>query len=1073
MSIPSNPGNFLVFKSSAGSGKTFTLVKEYLKILLKDPSNFKIILGLTFTNKAANEMKERVLQYLEELDNLDSSDISKIVKYLLPAIIEETGINRKEVINNARIAHSSILHNYSYYSIGTIDSFMHKVFRTFAFDLGIPMDFNVELDDDLILSQAVDQLIERTGREKLLTDFLIHFISSKLDDEKSWKIENEIKNFAKNLLNEEGQIYLNELAEFTLTDFQDVLTDIESTIKVFESSIIEIASNAVKCIQTKNLDQNSFFYGNQGIAAYFYRLSRANFSALQPNSRVLKTINEDKWFASRTGDNEKKSINKIKHELTNYFASLKEYLNENYSLYKLMCLVKTNIFSLALINEIEKHIYDLRMQKNQVHISEFNKRILDIVMDEPLPYIYERLGVKYKHFLIDEFQDTSFMQWQNILPLIDNSLSEGKLNILVGDGKQAIYRWRNGDIEQFISLPQIVTPFESKHIYEREQNLISNYRAEPLNSNFRSKTDIVSFNNEFFETIREVLPEKWKGVYDKHSQQSLKINSGGYVKIAISHKKDKSEFESTNLDFIVNEIKRLQTLSYQLEDIAVLCRKNDQAAVIAEYLLENGIDVISSEALLLKSSGEIKLMIAVIQLIVNPLNSYYQYQILTYYYTSGKLNINGFCSLIADIKKQKLSDSKQDSLKDLEKFRKTLDECGIVFNPDYLKTLSLYDLAEEIIRDFNLPGRSDPYIEYFLQTVYSFVEREGNSVPGFLDWWYDNEDKLSVVFPDGNNAVSVMTIHKSKGLEFPVVFIPFANEKLKQTKNTLWSKTEDKAFVGLPVINIPNIKDVLDTAFAKNYQEEYDKSAIDMVNLLYVAMTRPRERLYIITQENHDITDPLKSVSGIINYFISKKGLIKNGDNSIEFGDANSRRDKKEPRVINEFYSGELISIKWHKRLTISMQSPETWEASSPVSHSEWGVMIHEALSHINNINDREDALERIKSKYALSAEILELINSFMLKLFQLPALSGLYQADVIALNEAELITPDGLAIRPDRMVFRNNDVSIIEYKTGQKSDSHITQINNYESVLQEMNYRQINKFLVYINEKSMDVEIV
>lgn len=1073
MTTSSDPDNFLVFKSSAGSGKTFTLVKEYLKIVLADPSNFWIILGLTFTNKAANEMKDRVLQYLQELEHPDLFTDSKIIKFLLPAIMKETGLERNNVINNARIAHSSILHNYSYYSIGTIDSFMHKVFRTFAFDLGIPIDFNVELDDDLILNRAVDSLIERTGREKLLTDFLIRFVSSKLDEEKSWKIENEIKSFAKNLLNEEGQINLLELAGLKLGDFRDILSDINHFIKEFENRIIEISLNAVKCFQKKNLDKGAFYYGVQGIAAYFFRLSDGNFSALLPNLRVQTTINDDKWFAARTTESEKNSINEIKPELIKYYTSLKDYLDRNYGLYKLLSLVKTNIYSLALINEIDKHINDLRMQNNQVHISEFNKRILDIVIGEPLPYIYERLGIKYKHFLIDEFQDTSFMQWQNILPLIDNSLSEGRLNILVGDGKQAIYRWRNGDIEQFIKLPKIYTPFHSEHIIEREQNLINNYNEKPLNSNFRSKTEIVAFNNDFFETIKELLPEKWKIVYDKHSQKSLVSNTGGYVCIKISEEKDKKEFDNVNLDFIVNEIKRLQTLSYRFNDMAVLCRKNDQASMVAEYLLENGIDVISSEALLLRSSHEVKLIIALIHLIVKPLNRYYQYQVLTYFYINNKLDLNSLCGLIPDNEDNESNGQKEDSLSDMNKFRKILKDCGVEFNPDYLKILSLYDLVEEIIRSFHLVDRPDPYLEYFLQTVYSFAEREGNTVSGFLEWWSDNEDKLSVVFPEGNNAVTVMTVHKAKGLEFPVIFLPFANEKLKQTKNTLWLRTEETPVINLPVINIPNIKEVLETGFAGYYQEEYDKSAIDMLNLLYVAMTRPIERLYVITQENNKLNEPLKSVSGIINYYLTKKELSKKGDYCVEFGDAGFRSERKETRDKNEFDSGEFISVKWQNRITISLQSPEKWDARYPVRYSEWGVLVHEALSYVHTINDRESALDRIKSKYDLSAEVADLISDFILKLLKMPGLRDLYQTGVSAKNEAELLTPEGLSIRPDRLVFNDDVVSIIEYKTGRKTYAHTEQVNNYEKVLQDMNFRRVDKYLVYISEMSIDVEKV
>ncbi|MCK4638739.1 MAG: UvrD-helicase domain-containing protein, partial [Bacteroidales bacterium] len=413
--------SFTVYKSSAGSGKTYTLVKEYLKIVLMHPTKFRNILAITFTNKAANEMKERIISNLIELSATEPDKNSITIKYLLPELISDLKIDTETITKRSSEALELILHNYSDFAIGTIDSFVHKIIRIFAHDLHLPLNFDVEMDEDTLISQAIDLLISRVGTDEKLTKVLMRFTEDKTENEQNWNIETDLQTFAKSLLKEDGQYQIEKLKKLTLDDFLKINKKILENIKKFEDSVKEKAGIAIQLIHKNNVSISSFYYGNQGIGKYFDNLFNGDFEKIKPNSRVIQTIEKNKWYSGKTDDYQKYAIDNIKSELKEIYFDIEENIINGYSKYMVLKLLRRNIYPLAVLNEIEKILNEIKTQNNIVHISEFNKRIADIVLNEPVPFIYERLGEKYKYFLIDEFQDTSVLQWHNLLPLIDNS----------------------------------------------------------------------------------------------------------------------------------------------------------------------------------------------------------------------------------------------------------------------------------------------------------------------------------------------------------------------------------------------------------------------------------------------------------------------------------------------------------------------------------------------------------------------------------------------------------------------------------------------------------------------------
>ena len=397
------------------------------------------------------------------------------------------------------------------------------------------------------------------------------------------------------------------------------------------------------------------------------------------------------------------------------YERIAEYVDKHYQKYVILNEIRKNLYPVAVLNEIEKVMDEYKSENNIVLISEFNKRIADIVLSEPVPFIYERLGEKYKHFLIDEFQDTSVLQWLNLLPLIDNSLSEGNFNMVVGDGKQAIYRWRSGEVEQFAKLPKIYKKKNDPVLIQREQSLERNYQPEVLEHNYRSRAEIVDFNNDFFAEISEILPEGYRLIYSDLKQKFDKENTGGFVQIEFPGKNNEElTFADFNLQRIKETIDDLQADEFNLKDIAILCRSNKNASLIAGYLLENDINVVSSESLLLSNSAQVKFLIAVIKAMVDPYDRIAKTGVISYLTLKGILqgklheNLKGF-----GIYKNKNDASGSNE----NRFYKVLSEYNFNLNKIKLLNMPIYDLCEELIRSFNLNRKDNPYIQIFLDAV--------------------------------------------------------------------------------------------------------------------------------------------------------------------------------------------------------------------------------------------------------------------------------------------------------------------------------------------------------------------
>ncbi len=1003
-------------------------------------------------------MKDRVLHALRQLSLIPDANDDKISRNLLPQLMKETGLTESEISDRATRVLKIILHHYADFAIGTMDSFSHRIIRSFAHDFGLPVQFNVELDSEELLIKAVDLLLDRVGQDKELTTFLGKFLESRMDDDRDWNIDRILLAFAGALLDEEGQAKIRELRALSLEDFSRIAGDLFKKINGFEESIRRAGGEAFYLLQQSGLEAECFYQGNKGIYKYFENLFSGRFDKIQPNAYVLKTIAEDKWESAKATPMEKSQIESLKPKLIGLFDEITRYTDQYQQSYELNKLLAKTIFPLAVLNEIDKTLTAFKKQHNLVHISEFNRRIASIVMHEPVPFIYERIGERYHHIMIDEFQDTSRLQWHNFVPLIENALAGGYFNLVVGDGKQAIYRWRNGDVSQFTQLPALEGSAQNPIIRQRQQVLVNHYAEKSLKKNFRSCHEIVAFNNRFFRFLTGFLDESGQAVYRGMEQEADTGKTGGLINIRFfSEASQEVSFEAWNLKEILDIIEDASKDGYSRGDMAILCRKNSQASALARDMMQAGIEVISSESLLLSQSPEVNFLISLMTFLSDPENLINQAGLAAYLLQTGRLKGISLHQALRQI----TSDNRNG-----EGLIKLMQDHGWLFLKDELLSLPLYDLSESLIRIFALNATVNPYLQFFLDAILAFSNNDRQGNMDFLEWWEKKKSSLSLVVPEGIDAVRIMTIHKSKGLQFPMVIFPFATESKRLTRDYLWVDLRDQHFSGFHTALIKTEAAMGRTVFKAQYEEEDKKSMLDLINLLYVVMTRPEERLYILTSNQVQKSGDIRSLSGFFSEFLRTEGGWSEGMHEYQSGQRRPRKKRPVEKAEDPLLLNSFLSRDWRTKIKIRNRAPEIWNMENPMGKINFGNQVHAVLSAINTREDVEPAIRNAVSKTLILPEEVEKITAMILSLIDHPELGVLYSDQVMVKTEPEILVPDGSVFRPDRVVFLKGQMIIVEYKTGQKDDKHILQLAQYEKLLISMGYESVKKYLVYLHEE-------
>lgn len=958
---------FKIYSSSAGSGKTYTLTKEYLKLaLVKDSADyFRHILAITFTNDATNEMKERIVKDLFNFAYFDKLEKNTLKKSedKLEQIAKELQQDKEILRERARKIFGKILYNYADFSVSTIDKFVNKVTNAFTRELELPYNYEIELDHETLVKNATDRVLEKIGQEqnKTISDFVMGWIKEKIGDGEDWAtVGEELVSVAKQLSNEKAYQSIQNLMLFEIEDFENLRKHIKDYIKNTEKKIKELGKKALDIIDLHQIPHE--FFSSGAIPKYFQKATSKLKDLLAGTGidNALKMFENDKW----TPQKPKKELADFSDALESIKPAIKQIADEIESIRTgeskqrlyLYELIDENLPKLALLKEIEKELEDIKKENNSIHISDSTKKIAEIIATEPVPYIYERVGEKYNHILIDEFQDTSVLQWHNLLPLIENGLSEGNFNLIVGDAKQAIYRWRGGEMEQLVylyngdfdNLAQFADKNKNEFSQDRYSTLAQYFTPENLNSNYRSTKEIISFNNHFFETLKntpfgEMFPLLPK-VYDKDFAQIFPERDdmkGGRVEIEFLEGKNKEETTLEALNKTYQIIINLKNEGWSLGDITLLVRKNKEGSSLAVFLKEKGINIVSAEALLLSNDDRVVFMVAMLKVLYRPDDKMSKHIALTWFYKIVKKHIltPEENNLIGEITEKSI-------LFFYDKFR----EEGFELNFIKLATLNLYELAEKIIGIFGLL-ENQPKLEYlfrFLDVLLQFNQQKQATLGDFVEYWDKKKDSLSINANASEDAVIITTIHKSKGLEYPIVIMPFVDWDLyPRHTSTLWidlkendisfqSKGKTKTLDTSLVYYDKKLTEVF-PHIALQYHIEKEKSFLENMNLLYVAFTRPVYRLYLLAKnaaykkepKNASEAERSTSVAHLLRMYVehlnqSKPIDITENPPQIVVGETNVikngtlvpvQKHKKDEDEI--FWLEDMISTDIHKKLKL------------------------------------------------------------------------------------------------------------------------------------------------------------
>lgn len=1018
---------FKIFNASAGAGKTYTLVFEFLSILLQKPSAdaFRELLAITFTNKAANEMKVRIIQQLQQLASGEMSDDK------LKPFIERTGLEANIIQQKAQQILTAILHQYALFSVSTIDKFNLRLMRAFSQDMGLSINFDVEMDVKDILKESVDVLFSGLEEDNALSDLITKIAIENLDDDKHWDVSREIIDKAGILFQDkflEELRLLEKVPLESLIEFRETArTHYLKSKKIMQSLAQEVLDFAAE----NHLTTDDFKYKKTGILSYFQKIKEGIAEPF--GSRHQSIVEAGILFGDQSHPLNDELLALVQ---TQYQKILPQVFQYNFwqKVYK-------NINPVTTFNEIDKKLEEIKQENNILLISEFNKIISDNIKDQPTPFIYEKIGNRYKNYFIDEFQDTSDLQWDNLKPLIDNAIATDDSVMIVGDPKQSIYRFRGGN------------PALMMGLYQTEDTRI---QKENLPKNWRSYDEIIKFNNLLFTNIADSLQNpQYSELYREGNRQLVNDKKGGYVQIDYLESPARGSglqlFEDVVIPKLIQQIKSCIDQGFQLNEMAILVRQKSEGKRIAEALASENIAVISNESLLLNNSIEVQLLLAFIRLISDKENKTYRADLL--------LLMSHFRLFEVEDESKFYDELMQSSS---EAFIAILKTKGVDFTFTIQPYKTLYDQVSSAIRAFKLDAKGGSYITFFMDELLNFQQKKEVTAIAFIEYWDLKGADKSIAMPEGNEAIQLMTIHKSKGLEFPVVFMPAANWTAKA--GGVWVPIQNETISQLYMDNIKST-DHLPPAILADIVEEEMQSELDALNMLYVATTRAVEQLYIGTQ-----IIKKESNNQILNYFkdlAAKFPLDQNS--SLQFGDPKRISNIKEDASKTETVS--YVANEWANKIMVSKEHSLLWD-DNRLNSIDYGNKMHAVLEKLNHIEETSELLQQFELQGLISTSEKITMEEELDKLFAIPTLEELFNANEF-LNERDFISKNGLIFRPDRLVKLDDGWVLMDYKTGDSLQKHQNQINQYAADLADLGYHIHKKYLLYLGSAHQVLEVM
>lgn len=1075
--------NLIVYKASAGSGKTFRLAAEFIKLVIQDPFSYKRILAVTFTNKATAEMKGRILEELKKMADGEQSPMFKI-------ICEETRLKTELVTLRATKALSNILHDYSRFSISTIDSFVQRIIQALLWEIGQQGGGDIRLDFNPVLERAADIMLDESVNNPGLFKWLQSMGESQLEGGKSWDIRGGLIALGKELFSESFRLMnAEDIKKFGDKEKMNALKSaLNELIASTSKKVVEVGKETLQIIGTNGYTEKNFSQGSRGVFGYFVKCSNHESGEVLPtfNSYVLKAFdspNGEEWIKAEDKKNSGKFAQisgLISTELHPSLLQLKELIDSNEATYNSARLVLQNLDSLAILSDLWETIRVLSNEEGFMLLADSGPLLREFVKETDAPFVYEKVGTRFDSLMIDEFQDTSVIQWQNFKPLVENSLAQGNFSMVVGDVKQAIYRWRNGDWRIL-----------SSGLEDDFSSLGLTYK--PLDINYRSLPSIIEFNNLFFTKASEVLSlqsekllndaELKSGLgkeislaYESVIQKKSKLDKGdGYVEISFIPNQDKA-FKENLKNYLPDLVSDIQKRGYKAGDIAILVRSNKDGQDIANMLLSfkqsnpntfGSFDVVSQEGLLLVSSKAIRLCIAAIRTTYQPTDS-----VTIACLAAGLIAVDSFKNI---------------------PWHEFVSSIALYEEVEWLKgfrTRPVQEVFEAIINRYSIleSKKELAYISELHEQILNLSRKGPNDVGRFIEWWDDDGCKLALTMPDSENAVTITTIHKSKGLQFPIVIIPYGDWPFKTQgkKSFLWVDSDQEPFNTLPKYPITPKEDSNNCLFVKPIIEDEMQNLVDNLNLLYVAFTRAENELYVFCPE---LKEKDKEKDKITNTSLLIKSVLRNsGTTQIVFSSEKDDADGQVERYSMGSRGVRTDNIKASKAENTSWML-ESYRAGvtkanikqhlesidffseSPTSHVasiNYGKMMHNFFSRIKYSTDIDNALYSLQLEGIVDSLQVDELKSKVNHFFKQEPYSNWFSTEWEIKNEASIITQDGFVYRPDRVMINGAHAIIVDYKFGIENDSYGKQIRRYTNMLQLMGYETIEGFLWYVDTNKL-----
>ncbi|MDD2636440.1 MAG: UvrD-helicase domain-containing protein [Bacteroidales bacterium] len=1051
-------GKLLVYSASAGSGKTHNIAGQYLMLLFSKSQAHKNILAVTFTNKACEEMKTRIV---EEMHNITKNNSENRIN----EIHDFTDLPKNIILKQSKRIFKEILHDYSHFSVLTIDSFFQKIIRNFTRETGIQYNYEIELDKEIIISKAVDDLMSQSESDKELKNNIIALVQQNIDNSTKWDFRYNLKSFLKMILESDYRSYEKEYNDFfadknNLFNFFNELNELEDE---FIYGIKNLCSKLEQTLKNNGLEVANFSGGNARsiIRRMLATEQKVKEAPLKTNEHFNHIDNIDKWL--KQADIGKEPLTSTTNVLMQITQNLLDFYIEHHNIYYTSRIIKKQLPYTALINKSLQTVHKNLYESGKFLISEVPVFLSEIATQNSSSFIYEKTGSFYENYLIDEFQDTSRIQWDSFKPLLSESLSvdeKGRLNILVGDLKQSIYSWRGGDW-QLLAI-------------DVEKEFPYSYKKIPLLDNWRSGKTIVHFNNEFFNTAAKILkntvntdtPEKF------HSNTGNLITDIIYSEIKQNTQKDFesavqidifNESEDTKSDIIKNmilQIEDLQLKNYNPEDMMILVRRKTDGTRIAEEIIKHSqsehakpgvsYDVISSEALLISANKAVKLIISCLQYLSSQTNELAFNEAAYSYYVQQKLKNQE----IIVFNKQTFGEYLETNLKPIKQ--------------TYHYKL-LHETCDSLIKilELNKSQENIPFLNSFRDLLHDFSQNNHAEVDNFLEYWEEKGKTQNLRIPEKQNAINIITIHKAKGLDANFVFIPFTDWGLFKYNNTIWVKSEIAPFKVLPAWPANFDTKLANSIFEKDFYDYKFKQIVESFNMLYVAFTRARIGLFMSAPQKSCLKNT--SIANILKNGIDE--LAKN--NIIEFEITSNEElttykcgnipDTIKTESEQDYIKSYDVFIP-DKQIKIKPFYEKDNHESKTDSNIIEGIKMHKIYENINLANDLNKALLKLSSTGIISTNDIEYYKSKISKTLKHNFIKPWFDGTYKVYNEAEILSSEGKIRRPDRIMEKDDELIIVDYKFGDiEKQQYIKQTKNYALLLDELGYKNIKTYIWFV----------